>query len=57
VTKVPPDTPAAAPTPGAGPTLSYDVPQTVAYSGQNYIEIRLEPEYFLAGSQPSKELS
>jgi hypothetical protein len=57
VTKVPPDSPPAAPSADTGPTLSYDVPQTVAYSGQNYIEIRLEPEYFLASSQPPKEHS
>jgi hypothetical protein len=31
-----------------GPLLSYNVPQQVAYSGDHYIELVLEPGDFLA---------
>ena len=33
-----------------GPILSYNVPQQVSYSGQNYLEIDLDESYFLAQS-------
>jgi hypothetical protein len=37
-----------APAPSGGPRLSYDLPQEVSYSGQSFIELALEPEYFIA---------
>ena len=36
--------------PELGPILSYNVPQQVSYSGQNYLEIDLDESYFLAQS-------
>lgn len=33
-----------------GPVLSYNVPQQVSHSGQNIIELRLEPRDFLASA-------
>lgn len=37
-----------APAPSGGPRLSYDLPQQVSYSGQSFIELALEPDYFIA---------
>lgn len=33
-----------------GPSLSYDVPQEVSYSGQSFIELQLPPDFFIATS-------
>lgn len=33
------------------PLLSGNVPQQVSYSGQNYIELRLPPNAFIASTQ------
>jgi hypothetical protein len=38
---------------GDAPELSYDVPQDVSYSGQNYIELQLPDGYFRASAVPS----
>ena len=43
----------AHPTAGA-PTLSYEVPQQVTYSGQHYIELRLDPTDFIATARSSE---
>lgn len=34
-----------------GPQLSGDLPQQVSYSGQNYLELRLDPTDFVATAQ------
>jgi hypothetical protein len=31
-----------------GPRLDYNVPQQIAYSGQNYIELKVDPTDFRA---------
>jgi len=41
---------AAEPPAGSAPVLSYNVPQQVNHSGQNYIELRLEPSDFIASA-------
>jgi hypothetical protein len=42
--------PAPEPTPSGAPLLSGNVPQQISYSGQNYIELRLPPNAFVASA-------
>ena len=50
-----PDSTSPTPAPASGgPRLSYDLPQEVSYSGQSFIELDLEPAYFIAHAQSAE---
>jgi hypothetical protein len=34
----------------SGPVLSYNLPQAVSYSGDGFIELRLDSSYFVAST-------
>jgi hypothetical protein len=48
--------PAATPT-TSGPVISPNVPQSVSYSGQHYIELALPADWFVAGAQAAATAS
>jgi hypothetical protein len=48
-----PDTTTSSP-PAAGPLLSNDVPQEVTYSGDSYILLQVEPNWFIASADDAE---